>query len=171
MKGPVLPGPPLLAALLLLAPVTRALPADPPPLASPVPLAGSSIAAVLAQRGVLELSAEEVKQLELVQVRLTLDQEAAREELSHPPAAKVAKPGTGPPGGAMPGGKPRPTPQLAASGPSQARATERRLDELDAEAFLKAVELLPESRREKAIDIASRYREQLFEARERGKQR
>jgi hypothetical protein len=126
---------------------------------------------VLAQRRALELSAEEVKLLEQVQAQLTRDQQAAREELSHPPAAQAGKPGTGPPGGGAPGGKPRPTPHLAASGPSQAQAIERRLDELDTEAFLKAVELLPESRREKAIDIASRYREQLFETRERSKQR
>jgi hypothetical protein len=166
-----LPGPLLLAALLLLAPVTRALPADPPASAPPPPLLGSSVAAVLAERGVLELSAEQVKQLEQVQVQLTRDQQAAREELSRPPPAQAVKPGSGSPGGGMPGGKPRPTPHLAASGPSQAQAIEQRLDELDTAAFLRAVELLPESRREKAIDIASRYREQLFEARERSKQR
>jgi hypothetical protein len=171
MTASALPGPLLLAALLLLAPITRALPADPPASAPPPPLVGSSVAAVLAQRGVLDLSADQVKQLEQVQLQLTRDQQAAREELSHPPPAQAGKPGSGPPGGGMAGGKPRPTPHLAASGPSQAQAIEQRLDELDTAAFLKAVELLPESRREQAIDIASRFREQLFETRERGKQR
>jgi hypothetical protein len=171
MTASAIPRPLLLAALLLLAPGPRALPADPPPVQAPLPLLGSSVAAVLAQRGVLDLSAEQVKQLEQVQVKLTRDQEAARDELSRLPVPPAGKPGAGPSGGGAPGGKPRPTLHVAGSVPSQARLIQQRLDELDTAAFLRAVELLPESRREKAIDIASRYREQLFETRERSKQR
>jgi hypothetical protein len=71
----------------------------------------------------------------------------------------------------MSGGKTRPPPNVRTGATDQAVALEQRLDELDTEAFLKAVELLPEAQREKAIDVASRYREQLFEQREREKKR
>ncbi len=72
----------------------------------------------------------------------------------------------------MSGGKSRPPPQIRLnSGPSAAEVLERQLDDLDTQAFLKAVDSLPEAQREKAVDVASRYREQLFEQREREKSR
>jgi len=178
---------PLLLAVLLLAPTGRALPADPLGSALPPLLPDSSVSAVLARRGALELSPEQVKSLEQIQARLARDQGAAREEASHPPdpadggrgaggSPPQGKPsGGGPPGGGpgpgMSGGKTRPPPNVRPSAPDPAQALQQRLDELDTQAFLKAVELLPEAQREKAIDVASRYREQLFEQREREKRR
>ncbi len=172
----------LLLAILLLAPAGRALPADPPASTLPPLLPSSSVGAVLLKRGALELTPEQVKQLEQVQARLVRDQAAAREAAAHPPEPsgpanappppKATGAGGGGPGPGMSGGKTRPPPNIrSSSGADQSLALEQRLDELDTEAFLKAVELLPEAQREKAVDVASRYREQLFEQREREKKR
>lgn len=174
---------PLLLALLLLAPAGRASPADPPAGTLPPLLPDSSVAAVLLKRSSLELTPDQVKQLEQVQARLVRDQAAAREEASRPPADASGSPGAPPspkatgaggggPGPGMSGGKTRPPPNIrTSSGSDTSRQLDQRLDELDTAAFLKAVELLPEAQREKAIDVASRYREQLFEQRERDKRR
>ena len=158
-------GPLFLAALIVAGEL--------PPL-----LHSSSVAAVLAQRGALQLTPEQVKQLEQVASRLEREQQVAREELSHPPDAPAGSsappPGKSPgggPGGGMGGAKSRPAPNVRSSGPSQAQVLQQRLDELDTQAFLKSVEMLPEPQREKATEIASRYREQLFEQREREKNR
>ena len=158
-------GPLFLAALIVAGEL--------PPL-----LHSSSVAAVLAQRGALQLTPEQVKQLEQVASRLEREQQVAREELSHPPDAPAGPsappPGKSPgggPGGGMGGAKSRPAPNVRSSGPSQAQVLQQRLDELDTQAFLKSVAMLPEPQREKATEIASRYREQLFEQREREKNR
>ena len=158
-------GPLFLAALIVAGEL--------PPL-----LHSSSVAAVLAQRGAMQLTPEQVKQLEQVASRLEREQQVAREELSHPPDAPAGSsappPGKSPgggPGGGMGGAKSRPAPTVRSSGPSQAQVLQQRLDELDTQAFLKSVEMLPEPQREKATEIASRYREQLFEQREREKNR
>jgi hypothetical protein len=174
----------LLLALLLLAPASRARPAEPTPGALAPLLPDSSVAAVLAKRDALQLSPEQVKQLEQVQARLAKDQRAARETPSIPPetapggSAPPPPPrgaGPGPAGGGNPGGvsggKSHPPPNVRGTGPSQAQLLEQQLDALDTEAFLKAVELLPEAQREQAIGVASRYREQLFEQRERDRKR
>jgi hypothetical protein len=171
----------LLLAILLLAPAGRALPTDPPASTLPPLLPSSSVGAVLLKRSALELTPEQVKQLEQVQARLVRDQAAAREAAAHPPEPsgpanappppKATGAGGGGPGPGMSGGKTRPPPNIRSSGADQSLALEQRLDELDTEAFLKAVELLPEAQREKAVDVASRYREQLFEQREREKKR
>lgn len=178
MRTPVLPA---LAAVALLLPAASTRGADPAPVAGAPLLPRSSVAAVLAQRGTLGLTAEQVKQLEQVDAKLARDQEAARNAASHAEDPKQAAPqrppqggsGPGPSGpGGMSGGKSRPPPQIrVSSGPSTAEILERQLDDLDTQAFLKVVESLPEAQREKAVDVASRYREQLFEQREREKGR
>jgi hypothetical protein len=169
----------LLLALLLSPPLSRA--AEPAPSAPPL-LQRSSIAAVLAQGGALKLSPEQVKALEQADSRLARDQEAARASLAHPEDAPAATPpsrptgssGAGPasggPGGGMSGGKSRQPPPRK-SGPGPAELLQQQLDALDTEAFLMAVEALPEAQREKAIDIASRHRELVFEQRERERSR
>ncbi|MGA8891699.1 MAG: hypothetical protein WB493_09030, partial [Anaeromyxobacteraceae bacterium] len=172
--------PALLAATLLLsASSTRG--ADPAQGAVAPLLPRSSVAAVLAQRGKLGLTDEQVKQLEQVDARLAREQETARHTAAQAeepkqaapqrPAQGAPSPGPGGPGG-MSGGKSRPPPQIRLnSGPSAAEILERQLDDLDTQALLKAVESMPEAQREKAVDVASRYREQLFEQRERDKSR
>jgi hypothetical protein len=173
----------LLALLVVLAPlrVAPALAADPAP-AAPL-LHRSSLAAVLAQRGALQLTPDEVKALEKADARLARDQEAARAAQAHPEDAPQAGPGERPPGGSkvgptsggpvggMSGGKNRPPPPSRNTGPAPAELLQQQLDALDTEAFLQAVEAIPEARREKIIDVASRHREQVFEQREREKSR
>lgn len=166
----------VLLALLLGAP--QALAADHAP-AIPSLLHRSSLAAVLAQRGALELTPDQVRLLERADERLARAQEAARASQPHPEDAPPGRPpgGSGPgpvsggPGAGMGGGKARPGPPPRSSGPSPAELLEQQLDALDTQAFLAAVESLPEPQREKVTDVASRHREQVFEQREREKSR
>ena len=172
---------PLLVGLLLFA--LPSLAADPAP--APV-LHRSSLAAVLAQRGALQFTPDQVKALEQADARLARDQDAARAARAH---------GEGGPGGDQPGSQPgghpegspevRPAEGQAAArpaerggptprpptGPSPAEQLEQELDALDTQAFLKALEGLPESQREKVTDVASRHRELVFEQRERERSR
>lgn len=179
MKTPFLSA--LLAACLLLPPAAThgADPVQPGAVAPLLPR--SSVAAVLAQRGKLGLTDDQVKQLEQVDARLARDQEAARNTAAQAEEPRQAPPqrsgqgapssGPGGPGG-MSGGKSRPPPQIRLnSGPSAAEILERQLDDLDTQALLKAVESMPEAQREKAVEVASIYRERLFEQREREKSR
>ena len=183
--SPMLPSarllPPLLVGLFLFALPSRA--ADP----APAPLLHrSSLAAVLAQRGALQLTPDQVKALEQADTRLAREQETARAARAHPedgpagaqagsqpggpPGRKPGGPSSGGPGGGASGGKVRPTPQRSA-GPSPADQLEQELDALDTQAFLKALEGLPEPQREKVTEVASRHRELIFEQREREKSR
>jgi hypothetical protein len=166
----------LFLVMLLAPPSSR--PADPAQGPTPL-LQRSSLAAVLAQGGTLKLTPEQVKGLEQADARLARDQEAARASQAHPEDAPSTPPPTRPPsggpasggpGGGMSGGKVRPAPARK-TGPDPAELLQQQLDALDTEAFLKAVEALPEAQREKAIDIASRHREQVFEQRERERPR
>lgn len=158
--------PTLALVLLLPAAAPAGEPSRPPPLAH-----RSSIAAVLAQAGALKLTPEQVKSLEQADATLMKEQQAARTAAATPP--EDAKGGDG--GGAGPksagaGGKSRPPPPKRGA-PDPEEILNQQLDILDSEAFLKAVEGMPEAQREKAIEIASRYREQVFEQREREKAR
>jgi hypothetical protein len=161
---------------LLLAPLPSR-PAEPVRGAPPL-LQRSSIAAVLAQAGALKLTPEQVKTLEQADARLARDQEAARASQAHPedapstsaPTRSAPGPASGGPGGGMSGGKSRPSPTRK-TGPDPAELLQQQLDALDTEAFLMAMEALPEAQREKAIEVASRHREQVFEQREREKSR
>jgi hypothetical protein len=171
---------PLLVGLLLFA--LPSLAADPAP--APV-LHRSSLAAVLAQRGALQLTPDQVKALEQADARLAREQDGARAARAHgeggpggdqpgsppggAPGRKPGGPSSGGPGGAA-GGKGRPTPRPP-TGPSPAEQLEQELDALDTQAFLKALEGLPESQREKVTDVASRHRELVFEQRERERTR
>ena len=181
---PPAPLPSLVVALLLCA--SPAVAAEPAP-AAPSLLHRSSLAAVLAQRGTLQLTPEQVKRFEQADAKLAREQEAARATQAHPEDAPTGNPagkppgrppgGSGPgpasggPGGGMSGGKSRPPPPSRSSGPHPAELLEQQLDALDTQAFLAAVETLPEPQREKATEVASRHREQVFEQREREKAR
>ncbi len=176
--------PPLVVALLLCASPAGA--AEPAP-APPSLLHHSSLAAVLAQRGALKLTPEQVKRFEQADARLLRAQDAARASQAHPedappgrqdgvppgrpPGRSGAGPAGGGPGGGMGGGKSRPGAPPRSSGPGPAELLEQQLDALDTEAFLEAVEALPEPQREKVTEVASRHREQVFEQREREKSR
>ncbi len=69
-------------------------------------------------------------------------------------------PGEGPHGGGPRAGPPRRDPARAQE------ALEARLDDADTTAFLKAEQVLRAAQRERAREIATSYREQLFERRE-----
>ena len=140
---------------------------------------------MLAQRGALQLTPDQVKALEQADARLAREQDAARAARAHgeggpggdqpgsqpgPTGRKPGGPSSGGPGGGASGGKGRPTPR-APTGPSLAEQLEQELDALDTQAFLKALEGLPESQREKVTDVASRHRELVFEQRERERSR
>jgi hypothetical protein len=166
----------LALALLALTVPAPAVAAGPPP--PPLPLAHrSSIAAVLAQASALQLTPDQVKLLEQADKQLLREQEAARAAAAAPPeegnpaSATGGKPPSGAQGQAAAGGaKSRPPPNRK-GGPDPAEALNQQLDGLDAEAFLKAIEGLPEPQREKAIEVGSRFREQLFEQREKERRR
>jgi hypothetical protein len=169
----------LLLVSLLPAAARSGESSAPPPLAH-----RSSIAAVLSQAGALRLTPDQVKLLEHADSVLMRDQAAARAAAasSDDDAAKSAAAGARPsggkpgptitptgPGGGVSGGKSKPPPPRR-GGPDPTEVLNQQLDVLDTEAFLKAIEPLPEAQREKAIEIASRYREQVYEQREREKQ-
>ena len=176
--------PSLFVALLLCA--SPAVAGEPAPTPPPV-LHSSSLAAVLAQRGALQLTPEQVKRFEQAEARLARAQDAARASQAHPEDAPPGRQGGGPPGrppggtgpgpasggpgGGMGGGKSRPVAPPRSPGPGPAGLLEQQLDALDTEAFLEAVEALPEPQREKVTEVASRHREQVFEQREREKSR
>ncbi len=176
--------PSLVVALLLCALPAGAAEsaAAPPPL-----LQHSSLAAVLAHRGALQLTPEQVKWFEQADARLLRAQDAARASQPHPEDVPPGRQGGGPPGrppggsgsmaasggpgSGMGGGKSRPAAPPRSSGPGPAELLEQQLDALDTEAFLEAVEALPEPQREKVTEVASRHREQVFEQREKEKSR
>ncbi len=175
---------PLVLASLLCASPTPAV--EPAP-SSPSLLHRSSLAAVLAQRGTLQLTQEQVKLFEQADARLAREQDAARAAQAHPvdappgsqggdpPGMRSGGAGTGPasggPGGGKGGGRSRPTPPPRSSGPGPAEVLEQQLDALDTQAFLATVESLPDPQREKVTEVASRHREQVFEQRERERSR
>ena len=195
----------LAAAACASAPVAREPSPDQPPLPR------SSIVAVLAHRGELELSEEQAAALEQADAELQAQFARLRAEGGAPAQGSVAPPvhdgapaggmppvgdpGAGGPtgaGGAKPsgfgmnmgpggfqasptggmGGGPGPA---GAAPPTGARrrdplkeqqALEARFDDADTRAFLKAEAALTPAQRDRAREIASAYREQLFERRE-----
>jgi hypothetical protein len=123
-----------------------------------------------------------VKLLEQADAKLARDQEAARAARARtedvppgsppgrPPGGSGVGPASGGPGGGMSGGKVRPVPPRSAAA-SPVDQLQQELDALDTQAFLKAMEELPEPQREKVTEVASRHRELVFEQREREKSR
>ncbi len=160
----------VLLASLLPAVAFSGEPSGPPPLAH-----RSSIAAVLSQSGALKLTPEQVKALEHADSVLARDQAALRaaaasqEDDGKKGDAPLIRPTnkSGGPGGGTSGGKSKPPPRRGA--PDPVEQLNQQLDVMDTEAFLKAIESFPEAQREKAIEVASRYREQVYEQREREK--
>jgi hypothetical protein len=163
---------------------------------APVPLARSSIAAVLAQAGSLGLTAEQVKDLERRDAALQREQAAIRERFATPaegPSARSPLTFTGPGGGAGPGagggpggmtGGPGGAPGGMGGGPggrgkapqgARARPEDpkeraarmvKELDDADTHAWLEAAGRLPPALEEKATVVAARYREDVAAARE-----
>jgi hypothetical protein len=157
----------------------------------PLPLPRSSIAAVLAKRGAIGLTATQVALLEKRDAELQREREAIMERFK-PPAKDMPKkagltfngpgkgggaggpPGGGPPGGgpggtggAPPGGGP-PGVREKESDPSNGMAKmEQEFDNADTRAWLEVAAQLPPAIEERATEVASQYREALAADRER----
>jgi hypothetical protein len=167
------------------AAAVTAKPADAPPLPR------SSIAAVVLRRAEIGLSDEQVGEMEQIDQKREAEDAAAREELDRErKQAQSAAPagggggggssasrgmhgggmGGGMRGGGMHGGGMGGRPAAAASG--GAKRTDRqgiledRLDDNDTKAYLDAEELLTDAQKGPAREIASDYRERLYQERE-----
>ena len=158
--------------------------------ASLPPLPRSSIAAVVQQRAKLGLTDDQVRDLEEIdQEREKADTAFTNEVAQKQKAAQAAGASAAsspPPGGARGGGGMRGggmhgggmggrrgSPQAgheAADGTAAATIQDR-LDENDTKAFLDAEQVLTESQRDPAREIASDYRAQLYERRELERQK
>ena len=161
------------------------------PSTSAVPLPRSSIAAVIARRGALGLTDGEVAELEkrdgalqkqLAEIRDSVDassgpgsgsRRSGADRGSQPlsPSASALPEGAGRGGGrggGWGGGR-----RGGGSGPREDRdpavraaQLQARLDDADTAAWLSAETVLDQSRRDKAREVAARYREQLADRRE-----
>jgi len=184
----------LLPVSLLLACATTPKPHRPMP---PPPAFRSSIDAVLAFRGELGLTDDQVLRLQAIDDKLEQDDAAIRAELR--PAGKSGDIGSGPassspvgtgspgaPGGAGMGGMGGrgmggrggmgrgPAMGAPPRDPDQAarfEAARAKLDDNDTAAFFAAQEVLTEAQKPRAQEIASKYRSDLMDYREAMKQR
>jgi hypothetical protein len=140
-----------LAAVALLAAGTAAGAADPPSSAPAQKiLPRSSVAAVLARRAELALDDDQVRRLERI------DDDLQRRNAELPAAAAERRPGgrrgSGPTGSK---GEPRRPP----ADPERVR------NDNDTAAYLQAEEILRPEQRDRAREIAERYREELYDQR------
>ena len=160
------------------------------PAAGSAPLPRSSIAAVVLRRAELGLTDEQVGEMEKIDQEREQENAVAREELdkerkqsaSGSPSAAGSGGGAASPqgmggrgmgggmrGGGMRGGRMRGA--IPASGTAAGKKTDRqgiledRLDENDTKAYLDAEGVLTEAQKDRARDIASDYRERLYEQR------
>ncbi len=171
-----------------------ALAANPPPASGPPapPLPRSSIAAVLAHRGELGLSDAQVMQLEARDAALQMQIVELRQRLATPrapgrsPDGRSATPDEGRPSPLSPtagaertgggsgrhGGEPGGRHGEERSGmppqdpTARAAALQSRIDDADTAAWLSAESVLEASQRERAREVAEKYRETLADERE-----
>ena len=179
-----------LAPVLALSFLACAHAQPPPPPEPPHPimlLPRSSIAAILAHRGDLELTDDQVQRLEDRDDALELQQAALREDFARreearkgrsadqqngqngaSPASQAQPPGGGM-GGGFGGGRHRGQQSRTAPIPDRPdpKALEDKLDDNDTRAYLAAeAAVLTEKQKEPARDIAEKYREDLYDQRD-----
>jgi hypothetical protein len=155
------------------------------------PLPRSSIAAVVLHRAEIGLTDEQVSEMEELDQKRETENAAVREEMGKKSQQAQAAPssnsgagsrsaasqgmqgsgmGGGMRGGGMHGGRMggRSAAPGAGSGKeaNRAAALEDRLDENDTKAYLDAENVLTEAQKARAREVASDYREQLYEQRE-----
>jgi hypothetical protein len=140
-----------------------------------LPLPRSSLAAVIAHRGDLDLTAEQVDRLQKRDEELEREQATLRAALEHrqheSPPQTGQQPATGMGGG--PGGRHRNQARTntATDAKPTVRSLEDQLDDADTRAYLAAEEAcLTDKQRDPAREIAEKYREDLYDQRERAKQ-
>jgi len=191
VRGPWLERALCVAWVLPLVACAHATPVSPsatsaaPPLPAPKPpLAHSSIAAVLAHRGELALTDEQIAKLEEMDRRLQSANEAigaegkvagkpspppTREARTLPPSEErpirdpTAGSGMGGRGLGRTGGRHRGAMGGSADSHAKRPDAEARMDDNDTQAYLDAESVLTEAQRPKARDIAEAYREQLYD--------
>jgi hypothetical protein len=164
----------------------HAQPPPEPPFTPPVLLPRSSIAAILAHRGDLQLTDEQVQRLEERDDALEQRQAALRTAFARPRDGEASRQRGGqeggqspaqaaqPPGMGMGGG--RRHGQRMASEPTARRpdpkALENQLDDNDMHAYLAAeAAVLTEKQRDPAREIAEQYREALYDQRDQAARR
>ncbi len=171
-----------LASIALLAAAcasSRPAPSAPPPRPMKL-LPRSSVAAVLAHRGELELDDRQVQKLEAI------DDELQRNYGAGTPSTPAVSPGGSTPQEALQpaGGRPRDEGSSAeamgrhreghrgnggrgesGAKPPKPSARGRSWDDADTAAYYRAEEILRPDQRERAREIAEKYREELYEQR------
>ena len=157
---------------LLVAPGCAHAPAqaEVPPPGPALPLPRSSIAAVLFHQGDLDLSADQVQRLQARDDELDRTQRALREDFAHAQqaheAAPAPPPSPGPGGGGRHHGQSRPLPEAKPA----VKSLDDRLDDNDSRAYLAAeADILSEKQRDHAREVASKYREDLYDQREQSR--
>jgi hypothetical protein len=135
-----------LAAIALSLAGAAAGAAEPSPKAPPKLLPRSSVAAVLAHRAALGLDDDQVRRLEAI------DDELQRRNAELPAAAPAGRPGGRRPGSRGDARRPPADP-------------ERVRNDNDTAAYLRAEEILRPEQRDRAREIAERYREELYDQR------
>jgi hypothetical protein len=136
-----------LAAIALSLAGAAAGAAEPSPKALPKLLPRSSVAAVLAHRTELGLDDDQVRRLQ------GIDDELQRRNAELPAAAPAGRPG----------GRRGPGPRGDARRPPA--DPERVRNDNDTAAYLRAEEILRPDQRDRAREIAERYREELYDQR------
>ncbi len=145
------------------------------PTRSPAPLPRSSILAVLSDRAALRLDDDQAKRLEQLQADLDRRQADIRQGKATPAAPEVT---TNAAGARPVEGRRRSGRALGDSTGSQrgrdaskgsrggGANVDRALDDADTAAFLEAEKIFRDGQRERAREVAEKYREDLFDARE-----
>jgi hypothetical protein len=158
-------------------------PPAPPPKPTPPPTASSSVGAVLEHAEELQLTQDQREKLESIDYNLTLKQNELREKASAAqaqaqngePTSKTDTPmadqrgggsmgmgGMGKGGGrGMMGGGGGGRRSAAPQGPTP-KAVNDKLDDNDTAAYLEGEQVLTEAQKPRARELASKYREQLF---------
>jgi hypothetical protein len=167
----------LLATSACASPPKRA--PRPSPARAPSALPRSSIAAVLSHRTELALGDDQVKRLEQMQAELDKKDAEIREGVlvDSGGEASATQPGQQPGEGHQRGrgtgsaGRSRAHGASKRSQGSTASDVERALDEQDTATFLRSEEIFRADQRERAREIAEKYREDLYDEREQAKRK
>jgi hypothetical protein len=161
----------LVSSAVVFFTVACATPPKPPPPKPrvPPPSARSSIAAVLQHRGELDLTDEQVERLDQMDTTLDHQNQTLRDQLAK--AAAPTKSDTSDSGneragmGMKGGGRKRGGGGATPSAADPRAAVQDQIDDNDTKAYLDAEAVLTEAQRPRAREIASAYREALYEQR------
>ena len=134
------------------------------------PLPHSSIAAVLAARGELNLTVEQLRQLEKMDEQLEKANAPMRSEIQRITQGESSPTQSGGSAGRRAGGAGRGRPGepgagSARTGRAPLGTLQQRIDDNDTQAYLQAENVLTPEQQPRAREIASRFREELWDRR------